>query len=565
MECKHRNIRNIKLRDFFQTKNDDYNPDAFEHKFVGRSSWVPSSSSLSKEAITCITGISNSIARLCRDFFLPCGSKERLVKCQLRRGFNLNEGEINALSELKNNSNFIIKPADKGGAVVVMDKINYKAEAYRQLNNMKYYKKIERPLANEIVPIINKNISALLDRSKITVKQANYLRASCPLNPRSFYLLPKIHKPAAKWPHKRMPEGRPIVSDSGSETERVSELIDYFLKPIAIDSDTYLKDSYDFIGKIRGRNVPENAILVTGDVTALYTNMEIDHSIQRVKEEFILHPDPNRDDEIILNLLEISMKNNDFMFNGEQFLQCCGTAMGKRYAPNLANIYLKPFDRLAKTGFHIEPLLFYRYIDDIFFLWLGTVEQLKEYETYLNSLIPGIQVTLNWSKQRVNFLDTTVYKCPDASGNIKLQTKIYFKPTDTHQLLHATSYHPKHTTKGILKSQILRFKRISSHESEFNQACRILFKTLQIRGYKRSLCRRIKTLVWNTDWQPRVKQQPGQIWPIINYYDNTSAKIMRGTFDAIENMEISKKFSIIQAYKIHQNLRKHLIRSAFHD
>jgi len=38
----------------------------------------------------------------------------------------------------------------------------------------------------------------------------------------------------------------------------------------------------------------------------------------------------------------------------------------------------------------------------------------------------------------------------------------FFKPTDTHQLLHGSSYHPKHTTKGILKSQILRFKRISS-------------------------------------------------------------------------------------------------------
>ena len=44
---------------------------------------------------------------------------------------------------------------------------------------------------------------------------------------------------------------------------------------------------------------------------------------------------------------------------------------------------------------------------------------------------------------------------------------MYFKPTDIHQLLDKTSFHPKHTFSGILKSQITRFYRICSEPSEF--------------------------------------------------------------------------------------------------
>ena len=73
----------------------------------------------------------------------------------------------------------------------------------------------------------------------------------------------------------------------------------------------------------------------------------------------------------------------------------------------------------------------------IFFLWPGSVESLKQYETFLNNLIPNITIKLEYDNQKINFLDTTIYK-----HDHKLQTKVYFKDTDTHQLLHKQSFHP---------------------------------------------------------------------------------------------------------------------------
>lgn len=553
-ECQTRNIRNLKLRDYFRNKADGYDPELFQNRFIKRSEWEPKMSKLSEEAIEAIASISDATAQAASKISPTANPSNKI---------NLTAEERNALIRLKNNEKIVIKPADKGGAVVIMDKEAYKAEAYRQLNNEFYYKPIERPLANKTAPKINKIISDLQCTGCISDKQAEYLWAKPPTHPRPFYLLPKIHKDEFKWPQKTMPEGRPIVSDSGSETEKIAEFIDYFLKPIATDSDTYLKDTYDFINKIRGQQIPHNAFIVTGDVTALYTNMHIDESLKRVEEEFLTHPDPRRNDKAILDLLDLSLRNNDFMFDDRFFVQNCGTAMGKRYAPNLANIYLRKFDEQAKNGFTIKPLIFFRYIDDLFFIWTGTLEQLKEYERFLNSLIQGIKVTLNVSPQTVNFLDTTVYKNRAPNGDTVLHTKVFFKPTDTHQLLHGRSFHPRHTTKGILKSQILRFKRISTHKCEFDHACRTLFNVLKNRGYSRTLFRKTVREIWSNDWTPRATPPAGQIWPIINYFDQAGTQIMKATSIAIKNMKLSENFTIVQAYKRHKNLKEILVRSAF--
>lgn len=66
-----------------------------------------------------------------------------------------------------------------------------------------------------------------------------------------------------------------------------------------------------------------------------------------------------------------------------------------------------------------------------------------------------------------------------------LQTKIFFKPTDTHSLLYKANYHPKHTFKRIIKSQLIRFNRICSLETHFHEATQIL---LVIKNSRNFLC-----------------------------------------------------------------------------
>jgi len=90
-----------------------------------------------------------------------------------------------------------------------------------------------------------------------------------------------------------MPEGWPIVADCGSETERICKYIDHYLKPLANNHPSYIKDTYDFISKVRGHTVSSNTFLVTGDVTGLYTNMNIDLTLNLVREIFLKISGPN--------------------------------------------------------------------------------------------------------------------------------------------------------------------------------------------------------------------------------------------------------------------------------
>jgi len=126
---------------------------------------------------------------------------------------------------------------------------------------------------------------------------------------------------------------------------------------------------------------------------------ELDLTLDIIKESLELNPNLGRPDKQILKLLELTFRTNVFQFADRLFLQIRGSAMGKGYAPSLANIFLQRFDSAAREGFPIRPLLHSRFLDDVFFLWIGTRDQLTEYGNYLNSLMPGIKVTLTVRQQ----------------------------------------------------------------------------------------------------------------------------------------------------------------------
>ena len=135
----------------------------------------------------------------------------------------------------------------------------YEQEGLRQLTNPKYYREIPESVCTDTVEKINQILTHLNNIGFISDDQYIYLLALVPAEPRSFYLLPKVHKDKAKWPNPRMPEGRPIVADCGSETERICKFIDFFLKPLSNHHPSYIKDTYHFVAKIRGQRIPDSA------------------------------------------------------------------------------------------------------------------------------------------------------------------------------------------------------------------------------------------------------------------------------------------------------------------
>ena len=142
---------------------------------------------------------------------------------------NLDREERTAIKTLKQNKDIIIKPADKGAAIVVMDKTNYVGEAERQLANQVHYKRLEEPVFPKSIPKINEIFESLANRRFIDAGQLSYLKCPEDPAPRRMYLLPKIHKDRKVWPGEgKVPPGRPIIADCGSESYASAEYIDLF-------------------------------------------------------------------------------------------------------------------------------------------------------------------------------------------------------------------------------------------------------------------------------------------------------------------------------------------------
>ena len=74
--------------------------------------------------------------------------------CYLGPRWNIFDLEQQALRDLLKTTNIILKPADKGGKIVIWDRTDYLSEANRQLGDSKYYQVVEyNPLPKLIMDI----------------------------------------------------------------------------------------------------------------------------------------------------------------------------------------------------------------------------------------------------------------------------------------------------------------------------------------------------------------------------------------------------------------------------
>ena len=101
-----------------------------------------------------------------------------------------------------------------------------------------------------------------------------------------------------------------------------------------------------------------------------------------------------------------------------------------------------------------KPMIWWRYIDDIFFIWEHGEESLEKFLNKLSSFHPAIKFTAEYSKETI-----------------------------THQFLDPISSHHYHCEKGIPYSQALRLNRICSDNESFDKRCNDIEGWLMESGY----------------------------------------------------------------------------------
>ena len=260
------------------------------------------------------------------------------------------------------------------------------------------------------------------------------------------------------------------------------------LNPYMQSLPSYVKDTTDFINKIKDLNLSKDSYLVSLDVASLYTN--IPHNERILSCMYYLDKDRGNNHfytQNICKLLRIVLENNCFDFNGETFLQTTGTAMGSPMAPSYASLFMGKFKEDFINSISPKPDVWLRFLDDIVMVWNGSFENLNCFLDSINNFHSSIKFTCtyNISKTTVSFLDVSIYK--DEYGQIC--SDIYCKPTNMHLYLDFSSSHPLSCKRGIPFSQAKRYRRIISNSNKFQQSLDSLMKYFIDRNYPQSLIR----------------------------------------------------------------------------
>ncbi|NP_001037978.1 uncharacterized protein LOC733763 [Xenopus tropicalis] len=156
---------------------------------------------------------------------------ENLRTSSKKQRDNLTIKEKRALEKLKNDHDIVIRRADKGGQIVVLNRTDYVTEAYRQLSDTETFIPLEKNPVISYTSELDTLLQEALSFNIIDEALISFIKNDTPKSA-IFHYLPKTHK------KERPPVGRPIIG-IGSLGENFCEYIDYFLQPLVLSILTF--------------------------------------------------------------------------------------------------------------------------------------------------------------------------------------------------------------------------------------------------------------------------------------------------------------------------------------
>ena len=520
LNCElQKNFRKIKLQVFFADK-----PNTTETNTGLRppSTFSPPNSELPPEVLTFERSVLSDVSKINQSNFFQ----------------NLSRNERNTLQALGNDPTLVIKPADKGGGIVLLTPDMYRTECLRLLSDSDSY----LPLRNDPTKRLQTSIKSMVCEAEamgwILPLEADFLVNKQPKIP-YFYTLPKIHKNIFP------PPGRPIVSGIDSLLEPLSKFVDVFLRPIVTNTSTYLRDTKDILQLIDSINDnTEVQMIITLDVESLYTSIPQQATLEVV--DVMMREaswDSRTPPHFVLECATIALTENFFLFEDQLYLQTKGTSMGSTFAPSLACLYMYSFERRHILGnsnpYKTNIVCWRRYIDDIIVIWQGDNALIPAFTDWVNTLDPFLNFSSTASDVDLPFLDLLI-----TIKDGKINTRTYEKPTDKNSLLKFESHHPRALRNNLPYGQFLRIRRNCTDHENYRLQSTGLSTKLEERGYPRHIVREARKRASNT---------PREVLLTANTRDTKSPLTCVTSFTPISNQIrgiIQKRWNILNSVSL---------------
>ena len=120
----------------------------------------------------------------------------------------------------------------------------------------------------------------------------------------------------------------------------------------------------------------QDSIFVTVDVVGLYPIIPHNAGLDALQDALDYRQNKKIPTDMLVKMAEFVLANNYFEFGQKVFHQISGTAIGTKFAPSYA---------------------WFRYKDDVFFIWTHGKEELENFMKELNCFSDHIKFTLKFT------------------------------------------------------------------------------------------------------------------------------------------------------------------------
>ena len=114
--------------------------------------------------------------------------------------------------------------------------------------------------------------------------------------------------------------------------------------------------------------IAQDSLLVTTDVVGLYPSIPHQVGLKALKETLDKRENRNIATNDLIKMAEFVLKNNYFDFNGQVKQKISGAAIGTKFAPIYTCIFMDDIESKFLETQSLQPLIWFRYIDDVFFM-----------------------------------------------------------------------------------------------------------------------------------------------------------------------------------------------------
>ena len=389
--------------------------------------------------------------------------------------------DFEILKKLSLRKDLVICRPDKGKGVVLLNRDDYVGKMNEILSDTSKFECIGDPQFSTIYKIedkINRNLKQFKDDDVIS-DQIYHTLYSTGSTFSTLYGLPKVHK--ANVPL------RPILAAYNSPNYSIAKFLVPLLNDISCNQYS-LKNSSKFIPEILEQNT--DTFMTSFDVKSLFTNVPLAETIDIILNK--LFPSTNTffhgfNRLNFKKLLELSVIDTHFTFNGKIYKQVDGMAMGSPLGPTFANIFMSFLEEsfLSQCPASFKPVFYKRYVDDTFLLFREE-NHAASFLHFVNTFHPNIKFTMEAeSSNQLPFLDILVSR-----SNGQFMTGIFRKETFTGLGLNFFSHSPLSFKVNSCKTLLSRAFSLCSNWLKFHEEVSFLKSYFNKNCYPASIFER---------------------------------------------------------------------------